>query len=693
MQYKGDAHLETLLSAAGDKRSAAEVRSVIKGLLAAPEDIAAPHLWLKLFKIAPQSEAAQQLTALKEEIANDNSSIKQNKLADMRAEMQKRGITGFFVPRADEFHGEYVPARAERLAWITEFTGSAGSAVVLSDKAAFFTDGRYTLQARKQVNAKDFEICSTAEKQEPTPTITPTQWIEKNVKKGDVFGIDPAIQSPNEVKNIKAAVEKAGGTLVFVTNPLDAAWKGRPEAPISPVMPQPLEYAGQSSADKRTALSSRLAEKGADALVIALPEETCWLLNVRGGDVPCTPFALSYSIAHKDGTVDWFIDQRKLTDETKQWVGNAVRIHDISEFQGAVAKLAKSGAKVWIDPSTAPIQAQTLVTNNGGSVVAERSPLQLMKALKNKVEIDGMAAAHIRDGAALTRFLAVMADPAQAAKHDEISASDLLQDFRAEGDKFRGLSFDTISGAGGNGAIIHYRSSPETTKPITAGPVYLVDSGAQYLDGTTDVTRAVAVGTPTAEMKENFTRVLKGHIQVAMAEFPAGTTGDKLDVLARASLKEAGLDYAHGTGHGVGSYLSVHEGPCSISSANTTVPLQPGMVLSNEPGYYKEGEYGIRLESLVTVVDTGRKDDDGKALLAFRTLTMAPIDRNLVEPSLLTAAELKWLNDYHAEVARNLAPLLGNDPAAAAFLKKATAPIEAGTATPAKKPNIKGLLL
>ena len=694
MAYKGDANLEKLLKTAGETRSLGDVKETLKGIIAAPEDIAAPKLWLTLFKSASNTDVAQQLSALKEEMADEHASVEQNKLADLRAEMAKRGVDGFFVPRADEFHGEYVPARADRLAWITGFTGSAGSAVVLKEKAGFFTDGRYTLQARKQVKPKEFDICSTAASQSPTPTVTPTEWIEKNLPKGAKFGIDPWVMTANEVKGVKAAVEKAGGTLVYLdSNPLDAAWKGQPAAPLSPVIPQVLQHAGKSSDEKRKALAATLKEKGADALVIALPEETCWLLNVRGGDVPCTPFVLSYAIAHTDGTLDWFIDQRKLTAETKNWVGTDIRIHDLTEFSDELALLAKQNKKVWIDPGSAPVKAQIIVTENGGTVHAERSPLQLMKALKNGVEINGSIAAHIRDGAALTRFIAAISEPGAAAKFSEITASDLLQDYRAENEKFRGLSFDTISGAGGNGAVIHYRSTPETDQPLTAGPVYLVDSGAQYLDGTTDVTRAIAVSTPTAEMKENFTRVLKGHIQVAMAVFPAGTTGDKLDVKARAALKEVGLDYAHGTGHGVGSYLSVHEGPCGISPLSSTVPLEPGMIISNEPGYYKEGAYGIRIESLVTVIDTGKKDADGKNLLAFRTLTMAPIDRNLIDSALLTADELKWLNDYHAGVQKNLQPLLDKvDPKAAAFLKKATAPIQKDP-PPFKIQKIKGCFL
>jgi len=616
-----------------------------------------------------------------------------DKLTALRAEMAKRGIDGFFVPRADEFQGEYVPARAGRLEWITGFTGSAGCAVVLKEKAAFFTDGRYTLQGRDQVNAGDFDVCSTAANQQPTPTGTPAEWIEKNLPKGATFGIDPWMHTPNDAKKIREAVEKAGGVLKYVdSNPLDAAWTDQPDAPLTPAVPHPLQFAGKSSEDKRGELAAALKSKGADALVVALPEEVCWLLNVRGNDVPCTPFALSYAIACECGSVLWFIDLRKVPDETRKWVGKDVVIQDIGEFPARLKELAKEGKKIWIDPGAAPVMAQDIVAQNGGAPLSEKSPLPLMKSVKNKVEIQGFIDAHIRDGAALTRFIAAISESPK--KYDELSASDLLKKLRAEGGHFMGLSFDTISGAGGNGAIVHYRSSAKTNQPLMSGPIYLVDSGAQYLDGTTDVTRTIAVDAVTAEMKEHVTRVLKGHIQVAMAVFPEGTTGDKLDAKARAALKEVGLDYAHGTGHGVGSYLSVHEGPCGISPLSTTVPLQAGMVISNEPGYYKEGAYGIRIESLVTVIDTGKKDADGKALLAFKTLTMAPIDVNLIEPSLLTDAELKWLNGYHADVRKNLLPQLEKrDPKAAAFLKKATDPLQKPPAIQSSPPKIGGFFL
>ena len=680
MTYKGDEHLQSLLSAAGEKRPVAEIKETLKGINAAPADLGEPDRWVKLFKTNGNAEAVAQLAALKKNLAANQNNVQQDKLADLRAEMAKRGVDGFFVPRADEFQGEYVPSRAERLAWVTGFTGSAGNAVILKDKAGFFTDGRYTLQSRTQVDAKAFEICNISEKQHPIPTMSPAEWIEKNLKPDQKFGIDPWVHTPASVKEIKAAVEKAGGTLVLLdTNPLDAAWKDQPPAPLAPVVPQPLQYAGRSSDEKRDDLAHVLGAKGVDAIAVALPEEVAWLLNIRGGDVPCTPFALSYAIAHKDGSVDWYIDSRKVADETRQWVGNDVRFHSPAEFADGLEALAKAGKKVWIDPGSAPVKTAEIVNANGGTVHSEKSPIQLMKAKKNAVEIQGTIDAHIRDGVAVTRFLSSICGQGEAAKYDEISASDLLQKFREEGKNFRGLSFDTISGAGANGAIVHYRSSDATKKPLLAGPIYLVDSGAQYFDGTTDITRTIAVDNVTAEMKDHFTRVLKGHIQVAMSIFPEGTVGKELDDKARASLKEVGLDYAHGTGHGVGSYLSVHEGPAGISPRSTTVPFEPGMIVSNEPGFYKEGAYGIRIENLVTVIDTGKTDAQGKKLLGFKTLTMAPIDTNLVEPALLTDAELKWFNAYHAEVKATLKPLLEKvDAKAAAFLEKATAPISKG---------------
>jgi Xaa-Pro aminopeptidase len=694
MSYKGDEHLSKLLAAAGEDRSLATIKKILSGINAAPDDLGDPLRWTKLFKIGGDAEVVAQLSALRETLKPAPETAG-GRLAALRAEMAKRHIDGFFIPRADEFQGEYVPARAERLEWITGFTGSAGYAVALTDKAAFFTDGRYTLQAQTQVDQKDFNICSLSEDQPPAPTMTPVEWIEKNLPKGARFGIDPWVHTPNDIKKIRDAVERAGGTLVLLDdNPLDAAWTAQPPAPLAPVVPHPLQYAGKASDIKRQELASALTAAGADALAITLPEEICWLLNIRGGDVPCTPFALSYAIAHKDGTVDWFIDAEKVTDDTRTWVGTDVRLHPLEAFSGHIGKLAQDNKKIWIDPAAAPAKVEALIEDAGAAPHVARSPLQLMKAKKNDVEVQGAINAHIRDGVAVVRFLSALSEQGGAAKHDELSATQLLQDMRAEGENFRGLSFDTISGSGGNGAIVHYRSSEETNQPLLSGPVYLVDSGAQYLDGTTDITRTIAVGTPTPEMKENFTRVLKGHIAVAMAVFPEGTTGDKLDVKARAALKEVGLDFAHGTGHGVGSYLSVHEGPCGISPRATTVPLEPGMIISNEPGFYKAGEYGIRIETLVTVIDTGKTDEHGKKLLGFKTLTLAPVDRNLIEPALMSDEELTWLNDYHAQVAQTLLPLVEKlDSKAADFLKQSTQPIHKPAAPSAKSKKINGFFM
>ena len=613
-----------------------------------------------------------------------------SKLEKLRAEMKKRGIDGFFIPRADEFQGEYVPDSANRLQWITGFSGSAGSAIVLVDKAAFFTDGRYTIAAQAEVNAKDFQLCSLSDNQPPLITINPADWIANNLKAGEAFGIDPWLHTPNEVKKIKEAVEKAGGTLKLLDdNPLDAAWgSARPHPPKEPAVVHGLEYAGKPSVEKCADLAALLAQKDCKALAITLPEDICWLLNVRGNDVPCTPFVLSYALLRHDGTVDWFVDQEKISDDIRQWVGKDVRIHPLQDFAPHVQSISASGDKIWIDPAATPVSITALIAHTH----AERNPIQLMKARKNKTEIDGAIRAHIRDGIAVTRFLAVLAEQGAPAKFDEISASDLLEKLRSEGEKFKGLSFDTISGSGGNGAIVHYRSSPETNQPILSGPVYLVDSGGQYLDGTTDITRTIAVDNVTEEMKDRYTRVLKGHIQVATSIFPEGTTGDKLDAKARSALKEVGLDYAHGTGHGVGSYLSVHEGPCGISPRSTSVALEPGMIISNEPGYYKEGEYGIRIENLVLVIDTGKTDKDGKKLLGFQTLTLAPIDKNLIEPSLLDDAELKWLNDYHTQVQKTLTPLLKEkDPKAVLYLERATQPLH--KPQPPKSKKINGFFL
>lgn len=600
------------------------------------------------------------------------------KLKRLRQQMASRGIDGFFIPRADEFQGEYVPASADRLAWISGFTGSAGCAIVLADQAAFFTDGRYTIQTLAEVDGDHFYRYSTADNQHPLETRNPLDWLGMALGSGKIFGIDPWVHTPADVERLRASVEGAGSTLKLLDdNPLDAAWGAeRPPIPLAPVAIHPLEFSGVSSANKRAEVAAALKAEQCDVLAVTLPEDICWLLNVRGGDVPCTPFVLSYALAHADGSVDWFVDDRKLTPDIYAWVGDDVRIHALTDFAPHVEKLAADKKVFWIDPASAPVKIDSILRRDGGQPYAMRTPISLMKACKNDIEIAGTKRAHHRDAIAVCRFLAALAQQSGPAKHDELTAAQFLYDLRATGERFKGLSFDTISGAGGNGAIVHYRASEKTNKPLLAGPIYLVDSGAQYLDGTTDITRTLAVDTVDDEMRDRYTRVLKGHIQVTLSTFPEGTTGDKLDIKARAALREVGLDYAHGTGHGVGSYLSVHEGPCGISPRSTTVPLMPGMILSNEPGYYKEGAYGIRIENLVLVIDTGERDDAGRKILGFETLTLAPYERALIDTDLLTKEELDFINAYHERVRNELLEHLEQaDPVAAQWLASATFPL------------------
>ncbi len=475
------------------------------------------------------------------------------------------------------------------------------------------------------------------------------------------------------MKRLRQAAAKAGGELVAVeTNPLDAVWSDQPPPPLAPVVPQDLRYAGRSAQDKRESLGRDLAGEGIAAAVLSNPDSLAWLLNIRGADVPRTPFALGFAVLHDDGAVELFMDRRKFSPGLENHLGNQVSVNPPEGFAAALDRLGQAKARVLVDPATAPSWVFDRLTEAGAATVERDDPCLLPKARKNEAELEGTRSAHRRDGAAVTGFLHWLAEAAPKGEVDELAAVDRLAGFRRKGDLFRDFSFDTISGAGPNGAIVHYRSSERTNRPLKSGEPYLVDSGAQYVDGTTDITRTVAVGPQAAETKDRFTRVLKGHIALALARFPKGTTGSQLDSLARYSLWQAGLDYDHGTGHGVGSFLSVHEGPQRISKIPNRVALEPGMIVSNEPGYYKTGAYGIRIENLVTVIEDARPGDE-RPMLAFETLTLAPIDRNLVEKSLLTSAEIAWLDAYHARVRETLTPLV--DKKTAAWLAKVTAPI------------------
>ena len=574
------------------------------------------------------------------------------RLQALREELKRRVLDGFLVPRSDEHQGEYVPKRAERLAWLTAFTGSAGMAVVLAERAAIFVDGRYTLQVRQQTDTAQFE---------PRDLVGegPGAWIEANAGKGAKIGYDPWLHTAAAIESLKASAAKAGAALVpCETNPIDAVWRDQPPPPLAKAVPHGIALAGEAAESKRSRIADEVKKKGADASVFTMPDSICWLLNMRGADVPHTPFALSFAILNADGSTDLFMDERKSSPELAQHLGNSVRLRPPSEFGPALEAL--SGKAVAVDPGTAASAIFDRLEKAGASIVRLPDPCQLPKACKNSVEIEGMRKAHIRDGAALSKFLSWFAREAPKGGLDEITVSQQLEGFRLATGALSDLSFDSISAASEHAAIPHYRVTRSSNLPIVRDRIYLIDSGAQYPDGTTDVTRTIIVGTPTAEMKDRFTRVLKGHISLATVKFPEGTTGAALDAFARRSLWDVGLDYDHGTGHGVGSYLSVHEGPQNISKRPVQQTLKPGMICSNEPGYYKAGEYGIRIENLIVVREIALPGSDRK-MMEFETITLAPIDLGLVEVSLLTGDERAWLNAYHARVRETLSRLVDDE--------------------------------
>ena len=558
--------------------------------------------------------------------------------------MQRAGLDGFIVPRADEHLSEYVPPCAERLAWLTGFTGSAGLAIVLHDQAAVFTDGRYTLQLAAQTDPALFERCHIIEQ-------PPPDWL-KAAAPGERIGYDPWLVSADTLKRFT----DAGLAMVAVSaNPVDAAWSDRPPAPAAPAVPHPLHLAGVTSAEKRDAVAAALRDKGEDAAVITDPASLAWLLNLRGGDVDYTPFALGFVLMHADGRAALFMDPAKLDGAAREWLGDAVALQPPDALPAALSALA--GRKVRVDPTGSAAWFGQTLRATGATVVDGPDPCALPKACKNPVEQAGARAAHARDAVAVCRFLHWL-DGAPATT--EVAAANQLLRFRAEAAEFRGESFPAISGAGEHGAIIHYRATPDTDRPLQANEAYLTDSGGQYQDGTTDVTRTVwtGPGTPPAELQDRFTRVLQGHIAVAAALFPVGVAGPHLDSLARRPLWQAGLDYDHGTGHGVGSYLSVHEGPAGLSRAAKPVPLAAGMILSDEPGFYLPGAYGIRLENLLLVQPAPDLPGAHKPFLAFETLTLAPFDRRLIDVPMLTRAERAWIDTYHARVLAEVGPAL-----------------------------------
>lgn len=603
-----------------------------------------------------------------------SSAVHADRLARLRAELKARGLDGFVVPISDEHMSEYVGAYAQRLAWLTGFGGSAGTAAVLPEKAAIFVDGRYTVQVRDQVDGTLYDYVGV-------PQSSVAEWLGANVGAGQRIGYDPWLHGIDWARGLAHALAAKGAELVAVdSNPVDAVWDERPAPSAAPVAVHDTALAGQSAADKRAIIADWLKAKGLDTTVMTALDSIAWTFNIRGTDVTHTPVGLAFALLHADATADLFIAPEKITEAVRAHLGNSVRIHDRDAFEAALAELA--GKKVAVDPDRAVAAIFTALEGAGARIERHRDPAVLPKAIKNDTELGGTRAAHVRDGVAVARFLKWMEAHAPQGGLDELSAAAKLRAFREESGALKDLSFDTISAAGPNGALPHYKVDETTNRAVETGTLYLVDSGGQYADGTTDITRTIAIGRPTAEMRRRFTQVLKGHIALATARFPKGTRGSQLDILARQYLWADGVDYAHGTGHGVGAYLAVHEGPQRIAKpsggqAGTEEPLHAGMILSNEPGYYKAGHFGIRIENLVIVVPqtiAGAEEE----MLGFETITFAPIARDLVEGALLSPAEADWLDAYHAQVLEKLAP--GMDEADRAWLAAACAPIDRGAA-------------
>ncbi|MFG3595457.1 aminopeptidase P family protein [Bradyrhizobium sp. RDI18] len=586
------------------------------------------------------------------------------RLARFREELARRKLTGFVVPRADQQQNEYVPASEERLAWLSGFTGSAGMAIVLTRDAAVFVDGRYTLQAAKQVDRKAWQI-------EPLADPPPEQWLTKHLAAGDRLGFDPWLHTSAAAERLAAACTKAGAELIAVeTNPLDSIWTERPAPPLGRVTTHGVQFSGEIEAEKLKRIRLEINKLGVDALVLSDSHAVAWTFNIRGADVSHTPLPLSYALVPKDGRPTIFIDHRKLSNLTRDHLEQSADVREPDALVPDLTELARSGAAIALDSATAADALSRLIAGAGGKPVRGNDPVSLLKAVKNITEIEGTRTAHQRDAVALARFLAWIDREAPSGALTEIDTVEALETFRRQTCALKDVSFPTIAGTGPNGAIVHYRVTRKSNRRISPGDLLLIDSGAQYEDGTTDVTRTIAIGNPTDEMRDRFTRVLRGHIAITRAVFPDGTTGAQIDSFARQFLWQAGLDFEHGTGHGVGSYLSVHEGPARISKLGTT-PLKRGMILSNEPGYYKTDAYGIRIENLELVIGTDVPGAE-KPVNAFETLTLAPIDRRLIDVNMLSATELKWLNDYHERVNRAVRPHL-DDNATKLWLDEATA--------------------
>ncbi|HEY8567938.1 aminopeptidase P family protein [Microbulbifer sp.] len=588
--------------------------------------------------------------------------MSQERLEALRQALAEQQVQGFLIPRGDEYQNEYVPGSDERLAWLTGFTGSAGLAATAGERSALFVDGRYTLQAAQQIGSQPIE------QQSLTPADI-ANWLCEALREGDTLGYDPRLHTEPGLAPLKKRLDECGIDLrALDANPIDSIWENRPATPSGAARPHPLTFTGEESTSKRQRIADLLAAKKQDALWLANPEVCAWLFNIRGSDIPHLPVALSMGFLYRDGSATLYLAESATSDALRQHLGRDVEIvrDKPSLF---VAAERQHVQKVWTDPLLTNCWTLHELRNREMQILLERDPITLAKALKNTVELEGSRAAHIRDGAALCEFLAELPGAVGSEHFGELEAVELLRSKREQREGFTDDSFDSISGYRGNGAIVHYRVSPESSLTMRAEGIYLIDSGGQYPDGTTDVTRTVALGEFPEQAKGHFTRVLKGHIALATLRFPKGTCGEQIDAFARKSLWDVGLDYAHGTGHGVGSFLSVHEGPQRIGKATTNVALEPGMIVSNEPGFYLTDEYGIRIENLIYVIES----QNYPGFLEFKALTLVPIERQLIDPALLSDSELEWLNDYHTEVRETLSPLVNEQ--TRAWLVAATAPL------------------